>query len=375
MNLDITIGVPAIFLAGVIVTLILYRLFKGSLILLISYYFVFAIDSIAIIAYVTGILGRSNLIWAIPTAASLLFIVIFLVRNKVQFPLRNLIATISQMGEGDLTVRFGEQLIKRPDEIGNISTTLASLEDKLNVVINKIAEVSELMENSSEQLSLSSEQMVTASNQQASAIEEVSASMEEMAANISQNTSNAIETEKIADVTGVGLKLGAESAINAAKQMSEISEEIVFITDIASQTNILALNAAVEAARAGEQGKGFAVVASEVRKLAENSKLAADKIMNLTNNTLTTSAEAGNKLQAAVPQMQRTSDLVKEISTASQEQKSGSQQINSSIQQLNQTAQANASASENISKQARQMKNESQKLNEHIKFFKVKRVS
>ncbi len=141
--------------------------------------------------------------------------------------------------------------------------------------------------------------------EQASATEEASSATEEMAANIKQNADNASETEKIA-----------------------------IVQEITHQTDLLALNAAIEAALAGELGKGFAIVAAEVRKLVERSQSAATEISTLSGQTVAASEEAGQKLAKLVPDIQRTADLVAEISAASREQNIGADQINTAIQQL-----------------------------------------
>lgn len=371
MNTDIIIGTPAIILAAIIVAVLIRVIFKKSLVALVSYFFLFAIAVIAIIAFVVGNLGVKHIMWAIPVCASSIFIVIFMIQRKVQVPMANLIQIINHLGAGDLTVQFDDKLKNRKDEIGLISNALHTLEQKLETVVNNINDTTQLILTSSNQLSESSKTMANASNSQAATAEEVSASIEEIIANISQNADNASQTEKIATAANSGIESGSNATITAAQQMKEIAEEISTITDIASQTNILALNAAVEAARAGEQGKGFAVVATEVRKLAENSKTAADKITILTEKGVQITDKAGALLQGLVPEIRKTSALVQEISMASQEQGSGSTQIGESMQELNQIAQENAATSENLATNAEQLKAHAQLMNESMEFFKV----
>ena len=143
------------------------------------------------------------------------------------------------------------------------------------------------------------------------------------------------------------------------------------IKDIASQTNLLALNAAIEAARAGEHGKGFAVVAAEVRKLAERSQVAAQEIGELAGNSVHLAERAGKLLDEMVPSINKTSDLVQEIASASQEQTAGVGQINNAMGQLNKATQQNASASEELAATAEELGGQAGQLQELMGFFNL----
>jgi methyl-accepting chemotaxis protein len=153
--------------------------------------------------------------------------------------------------------------------------------------------------------------------------------------------------------------------------MKCIAEKITIITDIAFQTNILALNAAVEAARAGEYGKGFAVVASEVRTLAERCRLAAEEIDVLSKNGVTISENAGQKLELAVPGIQKTTQLVQEIVASCMEQNSGVNQVNTAVQQLNTVTQRNAAISEELATSAEEMASQAEQLRDTVSYFKI----
>jgi methyl-accepting chemotaxis protein len=153
--------------------------------------------------------------------------------------------------------------------------------------------------------------------------------------------------------------------------MKQIAEKISIIEEIANQTNLLALNAAIEAARAGEQGKGFAVVASEVRKLAERSQTAAGEITNLASNSTQVAEKAGEMLKKLVPDIQKTADLVKEISAGSREQETGADQISLAVQQLDKVTQGNAAAAEETASTAEELSSQAEILNNTIAFFKI----
>ncbi len=213
--------------------------------------------------------------------------------------------------------------------------------------------------------------MTKGSSDQAANAEEVSTSIEEMVANIEQNTENSIQTEKITIETAKDVSVADALSSQAAIAMKEVSEKITIIGDIAFQTNILALNAAVEAARAGEHGRGFAVVASEVRKLAERSKVAATEISGLVATGLKVSKEAGDKSRALVPDIEKTTQLIKEIAAASREQKTGADQINQAMQMLNTITQENASESDRLTSSSEQLSYLANSLKEVIAFFKI----
>jgi methyl-accepting chemotaxis protein len=195
--------------------------------------------------------------------------------------------------------------------------------------------------------------------------------MEEMASSIRQNTDNATQTEKIAIKSAVDAREGGKAVNETVAAMKEIATKISIIEEIARQTNLLALNAAIEAARAGEHGKGFAVVASEVRKLAERSQSAAGEISGLSIRSVAIAEQAGEMLTKMVPDIQRTSELVQEITASSKEQDVGAEQINKAIQQLDQIIQQNASASEEMASTSEELSSQAGQLSDAISFFKV----
>ena len=186
--------------------------------------------------------------------------------------------------------------------------------------------------------------------------------MEEMVSNIKQNADNAQQTDKIANKSARDAQESGKSVLEAVAAMKEIANKISIIEEIARQTNLLALNAAIEAARAGEHGKGFAVVAAEVRKLAERSQKAAGEINQLSGTTLRVSEKSGEMLDKLVPDIQRTAELVQEITAASKEQDTGAEQINKALQQLEQVIQQNASAAEEMASTTEELTGQSEQL-------------
>jgi len=206
---------------------------------------------------------------------------------------------------------------------------------------------------------------------QASSIEETSASIEQMVASINHNADNAKITDTMASKASIEAEQGSEAVKETVVAMRQIEEKIGVIEDIAYQTNLLALNASIEAARAGSHGRGFSVVASEVRKLAERSQNSALEIRNLTANSVEVAEGTGDLLNKIVPGIQKTAELVQEISVASGEQSVGVSQINEAVSQLDQVAQANAMSSEQLATTSNEMSSKAEQLQKVIGFFKL----
>ncbi len=248
---------------------------------------------------------------------------------------------------------------------------IVTMAERLKTTLAEIIASSNIIASSSDQVSGTSQQLSQGANEQAASVEEVSSTMEEIAANINQNTDNAKQTETIATNAQKGIEDVNNQTQESVKASQLIAEKIDIVSEIAFQTNILALNAAVEAARAGESGKGFAVVAAEVRKLAERSKIAAEEIVTQAGRSLEIAESAGTKMNEILPEVVKTAELVREITSASIEQNNGAGQINNAIQQMSSVTQQNASASEELASSAEEMTSQSQQLRDLISFFKI----
>lgn len=286
--------------------------------------------------------------------------------QKMLANLKETADTTDLVSKGDLTVKVN--ILSDKDILGN---AIARMVQKLKEIIGNVKEASDNVAAGSRELSVSSEEMSQGATEQASSAEEASSSMEEMAANIKQNADNAVQTEKIALKSAEDAESGGKAVSKTVAAMRDIAKKISIIEEIARQTDLLALNAAIEAARAGEHGKGFAVVASEVRKLAERSQTAAGEISQLSMNSVDIAEKAGEMLARIVPDIQKTAELVQEISAASNEQNTGADQINKAIQQLDQVIQQNASVSEEMASTAEELSGQAEMLQESIAYFKL----
>jgi methyl-accepting chemotaxis protein len=295
----------------------------------------------------------------------------FISRSIVQ-PLLKGVTFVDAVAGGDLTVRVPE---KRKDEIGQLLDAMGRMADQVRSVVLDVKRVAAGVNESasqvtamSQQLSSSAEELSQGSSEQAAASEQASSSMEEMSANIRQNADNSSHTEKIAFKSSEDAQEGAQAVNDTVVAMRDISEKITIIEEIARQTDLLALNAAVEAARAGEHGKGFAVVAAEVRKLAERSQVAAGEINRLSVSSVQVAEKAGEMLNKIVPDIQKTAELVQEISLASQEQNSGAEQINKALSQLDEVTQQTAQSSEELAATSEELSSSALQLsNVHVK--------
>ncbi len=292
----------------------------------------------------------------------------FIITRGITRPLAEAVDISNRLAGGDLTVSIES---KSNDETGQLIAAMKNMVDKLKEVVNDVRSASDNVAAGSQELSSGSEEMSQGASEQAAAAEEASSSMEQMSSNIRQNADNAAQTEKIALKSAIDAKEGGEAVTRTVSAMKDIASKISIIEEIARQTNLLALNAAIEAARAGEHGKGFAVVASEVRKLAERSQKAAAEISELSASSVDVAERAGEQLTKMVPDIQRTAELVQEISAACREQDTGADQINKAIQQLDQVIQQNASASEEMASTAEELNSQAEQLQSAISFFKV----
>ncbi|MFZ4539819.1 methyl-accepting chemotaxis protein [Propionivibrio sp.] len=286
--------------------------------------------------------------------------------DNVVGPINEVRRIMDAMSGGDLSQTITTHY---QGDFNDLKSAINDTVGKLVEIIGEVRTAADNLTNAAGQVSATAQSLSQSSSEQAASVEETTSSMEEMTASIAQNTENAKVTDNMASKSAKEAAEGGDAVNKTVDDMKSIASKIGIIDDIAYQTNLLALNAAIEAARAGDHGKGFAVVAAEVRKLAERSQIAAQEIGNLASSSVKQAERAGALLTEMVPSIRKTSDLVQEIASASNEQSSGVAQINGAMSQLNQATQQNASASEELAATAEELGAQAEQLQQTMTFF------
>ena len=289
---------------------------------------------------------------------------------------------LQALADGDLTARMEGRyqgvFAQMRDDANRTTEQLTSL-------VGSIQGASVAINTASGEIAAGNSDLSRRTEQQAASLEETAASMEELTSTVKQNAEYAHQANQLvigaADVATrggqvVGQVVDTMQEIERASR--RIAEIISVIDGIAFQTNILALNAAVEAARAGEQGRGFAVVASEVRSLAQRSATAAKEIKVLIDDSVekvstgsNLAGQAGQTMGEMVASVNRVTDIMAEITAASQEQASGIEQVNQTIAQMDETTQQNAALVEEATAAARSMEEQAGQLTHAVSAFKL----
>ena len=283
---------------------------------------------------------------------------------------------------GDLTARIEA---RNTNEIGLLFAALKRMQESLTRTVSAVRRGVDEINVGSHEIAAGNTDLSSRTEQQAASLEETAASMEQLASTVKQNADNARQANQLAASASDVAERGGSAVSEVVTTMHGISassrkiSEIVSVIDgIAFQTNILALNAAVEAARAGEQGKGFAVVAGEVRSLAQRSAQAAKEIKGLIEDSVGKVGagsqqveRAGATMQEIVASVKRVTDIMGEISAASEEQSSGIDQVNRAVSQMDEVTQQNAALVEEAAAAAGSLQEQAQRLAEAVAVFKI----
>jgi methyl-accepting chemotaxis protein len=288
---------------------------------------------------------------------------------------------VRRIAAGDLTVA----VTTRQGDRRSLLFAMQAMQQNLTQTVTEIKHTTDTIAMASSHIAAGNQDLSLRTEQQASSLEETASSMEELTSTVKQNADNARQANQLAvSASEVALKGGQVVAqvVDTMGSINTSSKKIVdiigVIDGIAFQTNILALNAAVEAARAGEQGRGFAVVATEVRSLAQRSAAAAKEIKVLIDDSVNQVdagsalvARAGNTMEEVVVSIHRVTDIMGEITAASQEQTAGIEQINQAITEMDGVTQQNAALVEQAAAAAESMQDQAASLAQVVSLFKL----
>jgi methyl-accepting chemotaxis protein len=308
------------------------------------------------------------------------------ISRSIREGIEKAVRVVDAVSQGDLTQRIE---VEGTDEVAQLLKAMVHMQSGLSSVVSSVRRGSESVAIASAEIAQGNNDLSARTEQQASALEETAASMEQLGSTVKQNAESARHANQLAQSAStiaieggnvVGEVVETMKGINESSR--KISDIISVIDGIAFQTNILALNAAVEAARAGEQGRGFAVVASEVRSLAGRSADAAKEIKTLINASVervehgtTLADQAVTTMTEVVASIKRVTDIMGEISAASNEQSLGVSQVGEAVTQMDQTTQQNAALVEEMAASATSLRDQAQDLVHVVAAFKLEQGS
>ena len=287
----------------------------------------------------------------------------------------------SSIAHGDLSVSIDTTSASK----GSLLMEVREMRNSLKDIVGQVRHGTETIGTASREIAAGNIDLSQRTEMQASSLEKTASAMEQLTGTVKQNADNAREANLLAATASDVARKGGEVVSQVVDTMGSINTSAKKIVDIigvidsiAFQTNILALNAAVEAARAGEQGRGFAVVASEVRNLAQRSAAAAKEIKTLIGDSVE-KVERGSKLvgqagvtmDEVVASVKRVTDIMSEISSASQEQSRGIEQVNMSIIEMDSMTQQNAALVEEAAAAAQSLQDQASELAHVVSVFKL----
>ncbi|HEY8027143.1 MAG TPA: methyl-accepting chemotaxis protein [Burkholderiaceae bacterium] len=322
------------------------------------------------------------LLGAVVLAAALGGAVTLWLCKSITIPLQKALKLAQTVASGDLGSKIEAS---GKDETGQLLYALGDMNSSLTRIVGDVRRSTNTISEAAREIARGNLDLSARTEDQASSLEETASAMEQLTSTVKQNADNARQANGLAATASEVARKGGNVVSQVVETMGSINDSSKKIVDIISvidgiafQTNILALNAAVEAARAGEQGRGFAVVAAEVRNLAQRSAAAAKEIKALIGDSVEKVDvgaklvdQAGATMEEIVTSVKRVTDIIAEISTASDEQTNGIEQINVAIMQMDQVTQRNAALVEEAAAAADAMQHEGASLVEVVSIFKL----
>ncbi|KFE64446.1 Methyl-accepting chemotaxis protein I (serine chemoreceptor protein) [Hyalangium minutum] len=290
------------------------------------------------------------------------------VARSIIRPLAEAVRVADRIAEGELTVHI--EAATR-DEAGQMLAAMKRMVQRLEQTLREVLQGARALASASAQVAAASQSLSQGTSEQASSVEATTAGLERMSASIHENGNHSRQMAQMALQGAAEASESGHAVKETVQAMSAIAERISIIEEMAYQTNLLALNAAIEAARASEHGRGFSVVATEVRKLAERAQGAAREIGTMAFQSVKVAERSGTLLEALVPSIRRTSELVQEVVSSSTMQASGVTQMNEAMKQVDRVTQRNASAAEELSSTAEEMSAQAETLRRLVSFFQV----
>ncbi|TRX71335.1 methyl-accepting chemotaxis protein [Carboxylicivirga sp. M1479] len=286
-----------------------------------------------------------------------------------------LIQTIKKINEyttkvasGDFQQKFS---LNSDDEIGELTSSLSQMIDKIRGVILCITEEATAITNASQKISTNAKELFEGADQQAEASDLITNNINQISKRSYKNYAYAIQTDKLTSQAMTSINALYQTGEESINSIKNIVSEVDIINKFASQTNVLAINASIEAKRAGIHGKGFNVVANEVRSLANKSQLASYDIGIITNDIKSVSLRSNQLLNELLPKIQKASKQVQGITQASKDQQTAIEEVNFAVCEMNEVMQQNKSNSKYFADSSLKLEQQAEQLKNVISFFKV----
>jgi methyl-accepting chemotaxis protein len=306
----------------------------------------------------------------------------FALRGLIVRPLADATACFERIASGDLSEQID---VFSSNEIGRLFAGIKRMQESMAAMVKAVHSSTESIDTGAHEIAMGNTDLSQRTEQQAASLQETASSMEQLTGTVRQNAENARQASQLAvnasDIATRGGEVVGQVVTTMegiAASSSKVVDIIGVIEGIAFQTNILALNAAVEAARAGEQGRGFAVVAGEVRSLAQRSASAAKEIKELIGDSVgkvqsgsALVGRAGTTMDEIVQAVRRVTDIMGEISAASEEQSGGIEQVNRAVVQMDEVTQQNAALVEQAAAAAASLEEQTRHLQAVVSVWKV----